>query len=740
VPRLSSSGLRIKWRYSRTKTYLQPIEDYVISTEALDAIVSPQDVVPTVKVDSPNPSDLLTSLRLALGSQGIPEVYKAYQKLSERGHEDIIMGRDWELISTRLNRYISKLPTAKVDSNLMSLALRAAARREVEGLRALVQLCFDEGDYQGVITWYENLLALQEQLGTSFIPDADTQQEQQPSISVATDPDSNRFEEPIDFEDPETNQKPHGMSDIVLTTIAAYAAQDRFNEAFDMFLNTPTWVRLDYWRVKSFARNHLSHSPELLEKLQQWVGGLVTCRLVSRTALFFDYLMGYANDHEAKAIERYHKRILGECRRENGLFRISPNGQIVNENPTERRCVYVTHILANNFLRVFSRCRRMDLAENFWKDVVQLGLKPNIQMWTTLIDGYGRNGQLQEAEETWKRLIDEDLEPDSHTYSAMMHAYFAARKPSEGSAMFEQYLRVMRSTPGGEKKLREEEILPLYNAVIHGYFSHGKTAKANAILQDIIANGPKPDVVTYNILLRHYGRIGDMQNLAKVLRSFKLAGLEPDMYSFSTLLSALYQLGKNDAHTKLLKTMETMGIKPTVAIYSSIINFLVRQPGTENLRNAMLLLQQMEKEPDENVRPNAITYTSFLAGIFRNPSVPEHAAKMYANELFSRMRLKGIPANSATYHYLIKACLQNPEAHSLMQALNFYREMQKRGLRITNRTRYVLLHGLLGRKYYVVAKNLVGEMEQSGVKMDESLNKLIYRIQRAEWKEYLRGR
>jgi len=264
---------------------------------------------------------------------------------------------------------------------------------------------------------------------------------------------------------------------------------------------------------------------------------------------------------------------------------------------------------------------------------------------------------------------------------------------------------------------------------LHGLCTNAMDERARNILKEMSEHGPKPDIVSYNTFLRHYGRIGDMKSLAEVLRALKPAGVQPDVHSFTTVLSALYKAGKTDAHIKTLEVMRTMGVQPNVATYSAIIDFIVRQEGEENFRKAVDLLEEMENSPNGNCRPNEVTYTSLLTGLHRDGSISAQNVRTYTAELLGRMRKHGTLPNRTTYHILIKACLENSEPEGLEAALGYYREMEKRRIRLLNDTWYVMLAGLLRRGDIALAGEILQDMFKREHVPEGALATLVERIQ-----------
>ncbi len=66
---------------------------------------------------------------------------------------------------------------------------------------------------------------------------------------------------------------------------------------------------------------------------------------------------------------------------------------------------------------------------------------------------------------------------------------------------------------GGKLNVQAET----FNAVIHGLFVNGNQTQAQALLDEMLAKGPAPNIGTINTFLRAYARVGDLQSLASTI-------------------------------------------------------------------------------------------------------------------------------------------------------------------------------------------------------------------------------
>ena len=663
----------------------------------------------------------ISLLRIALGSRDPVRLRDAIEDLTINSSFEAIAGRDLATISKIFYNHFASCPSSRDSiSGAREIAIKLATMGYPDGLRACLLRYLKDGDIPGVTSAYDDFAktrqlpwTLDSEQSAAAIP-SDVTNQNATSAFIESELQPPRFSN-------------SGVADLVMTVITAYAIQDRFDDAFDRFMMTPTAVRVTSLRAKSFCEVHLAHDLALSKKVQAWIQDLVQLRLLSRPSALHKYVTAFAADTNVASLQHLYSSTISECRKADGNYVVVNRGA----RGGGRKPITLSIAVWGIFMQAFFKCNRADLAETLLNDVTGLGLSPNRHMWTTMLIGYGRHGQCERAMDIWNRMLDVGIVPNGIAYGAMIQAYFGARRPQEGFALFDQYQIESKKSAEGKQSLRDPAMLPLFNIVLHGLCMNGMEDQAKNVMKDMLDHGPKPDIVSYNTFLRYYGRIGDMKSVASVLRAFKPANIQPDVHSFSILLSALYKGGNRDAHTKLIQIMETMGVQPNVAMYSGIIDFLVRQGGPENFRNASLLLQMMENNPNKDCRPNEVTFTSILAGLHRDPTIPVKDVKLYTEDLFARMHKNGTLPNRTTYNYLIKACLENPEVRGLQMALRYYRDMGKRGIGLTDRTWYVILSSLLRRGDWAIAGEVMNDMFKQGHKPDSTLAVLVQRVQRA---------
>ncbi|KAL8554052.1 hypothetical protein ACS0TY_002326 [Phlomoides rotata] len=140
---------------------------------------------------------------------------------------------------------------------------------------------------------------------------------------------------------------------------------------------------------------------------------------------------------------------------------------------------------------------------------------------------------MDEAEQYYKQLCDKSLSPDVNTYKIMIDAYI---KVDRVDYMIEKYMKMV------EVGLR---VIPPYANKWFGYLiARGKASDCLPILSKMTDKEPKPDVSTYDIVIRALIKDGDFDTTSNLLREMMNQGIgtTPSLKEF--VLDAFEGLGR----------------------------------------------------------------------------------------------------------------------------------------------------------------------------------------------------
>ncbi|KAG1749882.1 uncharacterized protein EDB91DRAFT_1110194 [Suillus paluster] len=645
----------------------------------------------------------VVELRLSLKAGDIARVGELWSQLEDRKLLRLL-GRELRGFSERAARLCPTDSTEAWDADgrsvIEDIAVAAACEGAVNALTACMITHIKRGDSQAALDLYRRFLAHSSNQSAS---------EPLPSTLGEDVDDANGLA--LNILGDQLSHQP--SFSLVLAAIAAHALEDSFEGALKIMLENP--VRVNQSTQKEFMASFDDIS--FREKVQSYVRRLDIARLISRHHSLSTHITNLAGNQDLSRIEKLYRAII------DGLYGSEPYLAAHDSQKSSQKPVVVQEINWAAFLTGFLRCHRRDLAEKLWHDMVKHGIQPGVITWTALLDGFDSMGEADAASTSWDNMISQGIRPGILTYRAVISTLFNARKPDDAIEKFAEFKQGLANGSLPDT----EDALSVYNTVLHGLLNNGRPGDADALLQNLRQKGPKPDIVSYNTFLRHHGRRGEFRAVSVLLECLREDGLTGDAFTFSSVLSALLKVGRTDATDLVLSLMKKQNVEPNVAVFSAIIDQQLREPSEQGLRTAMELLQKMETNPD--AQPNDVTYTGVLASLHRRVWPDTALAEECKRYVLKRMKERNIRSNRVTYHILIKACLENPEAEGLRGALGYYREMANRKVPMNYDTWYILLHGLISREEWAVADEMVEDLLRY-IKPAGALESLVGRIQR----------
>ena len=530
-----------------------------------------------------------------------------------------------------------------------------------------------------------------------------------PTTSQPSEPISSDEGLALSDDDANPELKDLGRVSVLLAATTAHIMTGSFKGAFDTYQATD--IRISYYRRNLFLR-HLRYNPKLHAEVQKYLERLEIADLVSRPRSLSKHIMKLSHPDTALTLERLYARIMDGIRAPDHYLAVQPS------EASDTRLVPMTTAGWASFQTAFIKCEHMDLAAKVWSDLSELGVRPGVTMWTALLDTYADLRDSSRVIDAWRMMQREGIQPDALSYRALISGLFDDRKPEEAMRYFGEYQRLFKD--------RSDQAIAVYNTVIRGLLSQNRISEVNGLLVKMRLAGPTPDIVSYNTLLAYYARLNDFKALANVVATMSAANISGDVVTFSTILTALLRVGKEDAPTTILNLMHKQGIQPNVATYSAIIDHQMRAQTEESLQAALLMLDKMEQ--DASIKPNVVTYTSILTGLYRGNWLSPKKADELRRSIVVRMRKMKIKLRLPTYHILIRACLESSDPYGCRDALAFFDEMEIQGIPRVQTTWYLLLHGLMGLGKWDVASEMVLKMFTSGHEPSQGVKKLVSEI------------
>ncbi|KAK3150562.1 hypothetical protein QOZ80_3AG0234820 [Eleusine coracana subsp. coracana] len=345
----------------------------------------------------------------------------------------------------------------------------------------------------------------------------------------------------------------------------------------------------------------------------------------------------------------------------------------------------------------------------------------NLYTYNTLIDTYGKSGQLEKVSGTFDQMLREGVAPNVVTFNTMIHVLGKHHKMEEVASfvsMMEEFqcfpdcrtynilislYRENNDIIAAEhyfRKMKTENLAPdavSYRTLLYGYSIRGMVTKAEALLKEMDERGFLIDEYTQSALTRMYvnagllekawcwfdkfhyrmnsecfsaniDAFGEARYILLAEKAF-ICCLKRKMLSVSVcnvMIKAYGLVEKLDEACGIADGMEMHGILPDYLTYSSLIQLL----STAKLpKKAVYYLKKMQTA---KLLSDCIPYTLVISSFAKNGDLS------MVECLFTEMIASGIRADAFVYAIIIDAYA---EVGNVRKAAAYFGLMKKDGLR-----------------------------------------------------------
>ncbi|KAJ8482910.1 hypothetical protein ONZ51_g5033 [Trametes cubensis] len=652
-------------------------------------------------------NNIMPKLRAALNYNDVGKIRKLWAMLKSSNSLAFFGHHHHEMCARGVANFCKRTPPRQLGEDielvLCEMALHSAAVGATEGLKALMLCAIKDKRPDDALALYGEYLGKLREKG----------------VLRGDDPEGSQQGSPVGLAE---EDEPASLSpirdEVLLCAIVAHAQRDSFYDALQLYLKADT--RIAQSTVEEFT--HLLHFDRALSvKMNLYARRLSTASLLARPPTLMKHLSNLTRDSATTSLEKLYSATVAGAGEPDPWLAITP------EQLSETRVVLLPDFFWPSFIKSFLACRKTDLVERIWDDMLQLGVKPGVAAWNALLDGYGHIRMLNSTLEVWELMRKQGVKPDALSHRALISAYFIAGKVDDALARFQAFER--DSLKRGSS-MDNSGVLSVYNTTLNGLLMASRVDDALEIKKRMETSGPKPDIITYNTFLRYYGRKGELKSMAKILQELEPAGVKADVYTFSTLLASMLRV-RVDADKIVVNFMKKQGVEPDTTALTAIIDNQLQERTPQGFKVAMDLLSKMERGDYGDATPNAITYTSVLTAINRGDWLGKQIVEEYSQRLWETMRKRGIQPTRTTYNVLLRASLENKEPEGLENALRYYRDMINSRVHMGTDTWYIMLKGLVDKRRWEEAKVVVEDMRKYKVnKISSSLRTLMDRVSR----------
>ncbi|KAF0925792.1 hypothetical protein E2562_018448 [Oryza meyeriana var. granulata] len=253
---------------------------------------------------------------------------------------------------------------------------------------------------------------------------------------------------------------------------------------------------------------------------------------------------------------------------------------------------------------------------------------PDLRSYTALMLAWCNARNLVEAGRVWNEMLENGLKPDVVVHNTMIEGLLRGQRRPEAVKMFE-LMKAKGPAPN----------VWTHTMLIRDHCKRGKMDMAMRCFEEMQDVGCQPDVATYTCLLVGYGNAKRMDRVTALLEEMTQKGCPPDGRTYNALIKLLTNRNMPDDAARIYKKMIKKGLEPTIHTYNMMMKsyFL----GGRNYMMGCAVWEEMHRK---GICPDVNSYTVFINGHIRHGR-PEEACK-YIEEMIQ----KGMKAPQIDYN------------------------------------------------------------------------------------------
>ncbi|TVU51670.1 hypothetical protein EJB05_03110, partial [Eragrostis curvula] len=273
----------------------------------------------------------------------------------------------------------------------------------------------------------------------------------------------------------------------------------------------------------------------------------------------------------------------------------------------------------------------------------EAGVRPDRRDYERLVWACTGEEHYAIAKELYQRILERNA---GISLSVCNHLIWLMGKAKKWWAALEIYEDLLDKGPK-PNNLSYELIMSHFNILLNAAKKRGTWRWGVRLLNRMEEKGLQPGSKEWNAVLLACSRASEASAAVDIFKKMIDHGLKPDVVSYGALLSALEKGKMYDEALRVWEHMCKVGIKPNLYAYTTLVSIYI---GKGNHAMVDAVIQEMLSE---NIEPTVVTFNAIISACVRNNMGGT------AFEWFHRMKMQSIQPNEITYQMLIEALVQD---------------------------------------------------------------------------------
>ncbi|KAH9610909.1 hypothetical protein KSS87_006585 [Heliosperma pusillum] len=274
-------------------------------------------------------------------------------------------------------------------------------------------------------------------------------------------------------------------------------------------------------------------------------------------------------------------------------------------------------------------------------------------IYSKLISVMGKKGQTRMAMWLFSEMRNSGCRPDSSVYNALITAHLHSYDKSKGLDKALGYFDKMKGTE------RCKPNVVTYNILLRAFAQAKNVTQVNTLFKDLDESIISPDIYTFNGVMDAYGKNGMIREMEDMLAVMKINQCKPTIITFNLLIDAY---GKRQEFAKMeqvFKSLLKSKEKPTLPTFNSMIVNYGKARRRENAEEVF------EKMKSMGCAPNFITYESVIM-MYGFCDYTSRARDTFDGLIASKKEIKVSTLNAMLEVYCMNGIPM--EAHALLES------------------------------------------------------------------------
>lgn len=284
--------------------------------------------------------------------------------------------------------------------------------------------------------------------------------------------------------------------------------------------------------------------------------------------------------------------------------------------------------LCNQFIFTYIELRLRDRAVDVWNFMIENSIQPTLTTWNSMLEGCKRARNSKSLETVWAKLRASGLQPNMVCWTTRISGLIASGHPEHAVLALDEMGR------DWIQATKHKKVADLKSAGdIDGYV--------------------KPTIETINAAISGLLLRANLSAYAyRILAWGDKFGIKPDIITFNTLLRALVRDGRTDAVKALLEQMQKQGIHADVATFTIILEEIFRTNARQTPEQQMEMVNSVFAEMEAaGVQANLHTYSKIIYSLLHSQAQCADMAAVKA--VMRRMAAQGLKPSTHLYTMLI---------------------------------------------------------------------------------------